>query len=115
MPDFFSLVMDVERDEIFLQKKGDLRTQSISFSARAMFHLKVAPAVTRTVRVTHKFYVRKESEKNKKGKTKNIATNRAQDLFFRSESVHVSISFLCERVATLRWQTLLQDPFVNGI
>ena len=24
-------------------------------------------------------------------------------IFFRSESVHDSISFLCERVATLRW------------
>ena len=38
---------------------------------------KVAPAVTQTVRVTHKCYVRKESEKIKKGKTKKNRTKNA--------------------------------------
>ena len=67
---------------------------------------KVAPAVTRTVRVTHKCYVRKESEKNKKRQNKNIAlqmrTESSARSFFRPESVHDSISFLCERGTTLK-------------
>ena len=47
------------------------------------------------------------NNKIKKGKTKNIAlrmrTESSARSFFRSESVHDSISFLCERVTTLRW------------
>ena len=76
-------------------------------------HLKAAPAVTRTVRVTHKCYVRKESEKNEKRQNKNIAlrmrTESSARSFFRSESVHDSISFLCERVTTLNGPLFLLE------
>ena len=43
------------------------------FSKQKKKRVKVAPAVTRTVRATHKCYVRKESEKNKKRQNEKIA------------------------------------------
>ena len=55
-----------------------------------------------------------KSAKNiKKGKIEKIAqasrTGSSTRSFFRSESVHVAISFFCERVATLRWHSTMAE------